>query len=64
MPTTTEAPAPRMVVRPPGPSALPRAPTRSKDREPGIVNPGRIQARREGHAKTVPVREEKSTDGR
>jgi hypothetical protein len=63
MPTTTEAPAPRMVVRPPGPSALPRAPTRARDREPGSVSPGRIQATRVGHAKIVPVREEKSTHG-
>jgi len=64
MPAITEAPAPWMVVRPLGPSALPRAPTRSRDREPEIVSPGRIQATREGHVKILPVREEKSTHGR
>jgi hypothetical protein len=64
MPTTSEPPAPRAVVRPPGPSALPRAPTRSRDHDPGIVIPGRMQAMCEGYAKTVPVREEKSTHGR
>jgi hypothetical protein len=44
MPTTSEPPASWTVVRPPGPSAQPRAPTRSSDHESGIMIPGRIQA--------------------
>ena len=40
MPTTPEPPASWTVVRPLGPSALPRAPTRSHDHESGIAIPG------------------------
>jgi hypothetical protein len=56
--TTSEPPAPWTVVRPPGPSALPRAPTRSSDHEPRIESPGRIQAMCEGHVRRYRVRGE------